>query len=604
MSRIVRVIVLGLAGGIGPIVLLLAPDLVRFIPATIRGYWVEALALFCVVAFANAQRLALTTSEGRKSSEWARVGLKWVDIVADWALRGGLALALGLLCLGLLLAWVPHFLTWPWSRDQETFAVLAQSWDQGILPYRDIRGYNFPGATYIAWVLGKVFGWGNALALHAFDAGCVVILGAALVTWSRRRLYGAIPGLIGYLAFLSFYLNLQYETVAERDWYTAFLVCLGLLLMQAWPGRSTRMVSALAAALALAIRPHAVLFLPALLWEVARGAEASGSGRSGRIRAVAVWCLWYGVFVATAFAPLLVAGIADDLVRGLRIAAYGGPYSKATPANVISAFADQFRSWRTDVPLIVTLLLADWPRTRLSGIARSWSLAWLGVLFYQPLHPVHHFYALLPIFLVSSITWAFAVSWLLSLQRLAPPLLVLAIALLTYEIMPVHPWMCSFDESLRALRPLLRGEIPHEPPIGCRRPYPHYPPRHIHLSRWKSYRELLNYLCSETGPRTRVANVINRFPYDTINGPTGRLSPFLAESGICWMHMVDMDLDPEFALSLIDSADSVVVWDPSQTAAESRLQLKRVIAVVREYYEPAARFGEFEVWRRKSTGGK
>ena len=251
-----------------------------------------------------------------------------------------------------------------------------------------------------------------------------------------------------------------------------------------------------------------------------------------------MWCLWFGVFVAMAFAPLLLAGIADDLVRGLRVAAYGGPYSKATPANAIRAFADQFESWRTDVPLVATLLLAARPRNGLSGMARTWSLAWLGVLFYQPIHPVHHFYLLLPIFLVSSITWAFAVSWLLSLQRLARPLLVLAIALLVYEIMPVRPWMCSFNESLRAVRPLLRGEIPDEPPIGCRRAFPRDPrPRQ---SRWDEYRELSTYIRSETSPRTLVANVLNRFPYETINGPTGRLSPFLAESGICWMRMVDM----------------------------------------------------------------
>ena len=75
-----------------------------------------------------------------------------------------------------MLVWVPHYLTWPWSRDQETFTVLAQSWDQGILPYRDIRAYNFPGATYISWVLGKVFGWGHTVPLYAFDAGCIVLL--------------------------------------------------------------------------------------------------------------------------------------------------------------------------------------------------------------------------------------------------------------------------------------------------------------------------------------------------------------------------------------------------------------------------------------------
>ena len=68
-------------------------------------------------------------------------------------------------------------------------------------------------------------------------------------------------------------------------------------------------------------------------------------------------CLCCTVCVAMAFAPLLLAGIADDLVRGLHIAAYGGAYSKATPVSVSNThFADKFKSWRTDVPLVATLL--------------------------------------------------------------------------------------------------------------------------------------------------------------------------------------------------------------------------------------------------------
>ena len=331
--RIVRVTVLGLSCTLGLIVLVLMPDLVWYVPSRIRDNWALAVAFSCLMAYAIASRLAATEPEGRTLGAWAGAGLKRLDTCTDWVLRRGMALAFGVLCLGLLLVWVPHYLVWPWARDHETFAVLAQSWEEGILPYRDIRAYNFPGAIYIAWVLGKVFGWGHTVPLHAFDAGCVVLLGLVLAVWSRRRLGGAIPGLIGYLAFLAYYLGQPFDIVAQRDWHTALLVCLGLLVMQARPGRSTRLASALAAALALTIRPHAVLFLPALAWEAAQEVDARAPGRFRGIRGVAVWCLWFGIFVAMASAPLLLAGIADDLVRGLRIAAYGGPYSRATAAN-------------------------------------------------------------------------------------------------------------------------------------------------------------------------------------------------------------------------------------------------------------------------------
>ena len=102
-------------------------------------------------------------------------------------------------------------------------------------------------------------------------------------------------------------------------------------------------------------------------------------------------------------------------------------------------FVDQLTSWKTDVPLIATLLAAARPREALSRMAGSWSLALLAAFFYKPIHPLHHPYLNIPIALVSSITWAFAVSWLLSLHRLHRPVLVLAIVLLVYEIMPVRP---------------------------------------------------------------------------------------------------------------------------------------------------------------------
>ena len=50
----------------------------------------------------------------------------------------------------------------------------------GILPYRDIRAYNFPGAIYLFWALGKVAGWGRPWALYAVDAAALLLLGITL----------------------------------------------------------------------------------------------------------------------------------------------------------------------------------------------------------------------------------------------------------------------------------------------------------------------------------------------------------------------------------------------------------------------------------------
>jgi hypothetical protein len=596
MWRIVRVTMACLAGTGGLFVLLVLPVLIQSIPEKIREQWAAALAVTCLIAYAIARLLAAPRFERTRSADRARAGLNRVNRFTDWALDGGLAGGLGLLCAALLLGWIPHYLTWPWSRDPETFTLMAQSWDHGILPYRDIRAFNFPGVIYLDWILGKAFGWGQTVPLYAFDAGCLVLIGLVLVVWSRRTLGGAVPGLIGYLAYLDCYLSLQYDLVAQRDWHTACLLSLSLLLMQGWPGSLTRFISAPAAALAVAMRPHAVLFLPALIWEAAYGVDASGLTSFKRLRIAAIWCFGFCVSLALAFAPLVVAGVADEFVRGLRVTAYGGAHNKATLADAIRAFADQLESWRTSIPLVATLLLATGSHKRLSGIARTWALAWLGVLFYRPIHPVQHFYLVLPVTLISSITWALAVSCLLPSRRIARPILVLAIVLLVYELMPRRPLMCNFEASVQALSPLFRGEIPNVSPVGSMRAFRRVPGE---WTRWNDYREVLLYIQRETSPTTFVANVLCIYPYETINGPTGRLSPFLAESGICWMTQVDLDLDSDFAHALIHCPDSVVVWSPRRFHENATIPLNQVAAAIQQYYEPAARFGMYEVWRRK-----
>jgi hypothetical protein len=115
---------------------------------------------------------------------------------------------------------------------------------------------------------------------------------------------------------------------------------------------------------------------------------------------------------------------------------------------------------------------------------------------------------------------------------------------------------------------------------------------------WEDYRNTLIYLRATTRTTTLVANVLQEPPYPAINGPTGRVSPFLAESGICWMLLVAVDLEPEFASALERANDCVVVWSPEEYRLPSRLRLRRLASVIRARYRPEARFGHIEVWRR------
>jgi hypothetical protein len=598
-SRLWRVVLVGSMGTTALFALLILPDVLRLIwswvPPGLRHWWVEATACALVMACAITRRLASSGADRPDRSTRAGRVLARVDSLATYDLYRMLSILLGVTCGGFLAAWVPHYLTWPYSRDEDTFSVLAMSWDRGILPYRDIRAYNFPGETYLFWVLGKSFGWGRTTPFYVFDAGCVVLLGIVLILWSRRKFGGAVPGLFGYLAFLRFYLSQPFETTGERDWHTALLVCLGLMLSQAWPGRRSRIVSALAMAMAISIRPHAVLFLPALASAIAEHAPASATTWTTMARPVLAWAGWLVVFLVAAFAPLIAAGIADDWIRGLRVAAYGGPYSRVTPAGAMETFLWQFSDWRTDVSLAATLILASGRGGRSNRMARTWLLAWLGALVYRPIHPVPHMYLIHPFFLVASITWALPIDRLLSRRGLAMPVRILAVALLAYEVEPQPPAMCHWLQSARAVRTLFLGEMPATTPMGSVQAFGGAGP----TAGWVTYCSVLTYLRESTRPQTFVANVLNRYPMESLNGPSGRLSPFLAESGICWLDWVKIDLDPEFARQLEATPDSVVVWDPRQRDVSPAMKLERVISVIRRDYEPEARFGHVEVWRRK-----
>ena len=118
-----------------------------------------------VVAFKGAHAFVAARPVDDPAATRARRFLDRLDAGSSRALDGGLVLAVALCATVLLASWVPHYLTWPWCRDEDTFATLALSWDAGIRPYRDIRAYNFPGHIYLHWLIGRVSWLGADRAL-------------------------------------------------------------------------------------------------------------------------------------------------------------------------------------------------------------------------------------------------------------------------------------------------------------------------------------------------------------------------------------------------------------------------------------------------------
>jgi hypothetical protein len=591
--RLARIVGYAALGCLAYAASVVAPPLYALLPWIVRGHpapWITAALL---LLDASARGLARSGKRPR-----LRAVLGWIDNAASWGLRRGLTIGVATACGLILATWGPNYLTWPWFRDIDAFATLAQSWDAGILPYRDIRAYNFPGHIYLCWILGKAFGWGRTPLFYAVDLLLLLALGLGLITSSRRRGDGPLPGLVAWLAVLALMAGQDILVVAQRDGQAAMLTVLAVLVASTTRGRGGRILSALLMALAFTLRPHPVVFAPAVLSAIDEGARLPGEPPRQALRAVVEWLAAFAVFLAAGFAPVVLAGVVPDWLRGLRVVAYGGPYSTVTLADMLAALWDGLTWGPTSVLLVLFLLVAAIGPDRYRREARTWALLLLGALVYKPLHPVPHNYLGLPLVLTSAMALGLPTRWALASVRIDPTARLVLILFLAYLAAPGVPQNCCPDESALAFGPLLRGEEPPLPPTGCDSDFVRNSPAH-RAYRWDDYRAVLGYLRAFTKPTTSVANLLRKFPFPALNGPTGRLSPFRVESGICWNWMIQDDRDADFARDLEHAGDdSVVVWVPDEKP-QPRMSLPKVVEVVRRAYQFETRFGTIEVWRRR-----
>jgi hypothetical protein len=118
---------------------------------------------------------------------------------------------------------------------------------------------------------------------------------------------------------------------------------------------------------------------------------------------------------------------------------------------------------------------------------------------------------------------------------------------------------------------------------------------------WKDYRETLAYLRTQTRADTPVANLLHVVP--ALNGSSGRPTPLPAES-LAWLG-VKPDDEPAFARALERApANTLVVWTPEKGEFADHWshfpEVERLAPLIRRDYEPIARFGDVQVWRRKA----
>lgn len=508
-------------------------------------------------------------------------------------LLGPTVVALGVLQLA---AWIPHYLTWPWWSDHDVFATMALGWERGLLPYRDLASNNFPGTIYLFWLAGRLAGWGRTWAFYALDAGLVVGLGLAMLAWSRARFGRILPGAVGFVAFLGYYLGLDYTQAAQRDWQGPLFAALALATAEAWTGRGGRLASAALAALGFAIRPQTVLLWPAIALAVASAPRPGMLTFASRIRGLAAWGAALAGFVILAFAPLIAAGLMPEFLRGLRAASMGGDYYRVTAGSFLAEMARQL-NLRDGLTAAGTLLLMGAAPGGFRRSSRVWLVALAGVMFYRPLSPCPHAYLDHPRMLVSAFNLAVLSALVLEAGPIGTPasfrlIAVLALLGLGGSLRPifVNPIMAS-----KAPAALRSGREPEIIPPGYREN------REVMLAAaypWPDYREAIAYLREQTGPDTRIANALEGVP--ALTGPAARLPAFPAES-VAWLK-VRPDDEAEFARRLEREPDSVVVWAPSEIGHNRRanrdFHLPLLEPVIRRLYEPEARFGAIEVWRR------
>jgi hypothetical protein len=520
--------------------------------------------------------------------------------VSELLLGAPLSAVLATFCLVMLAGWLPHYLTWPWWIDIDALAAVAQEWNVGILPYRDVAVFNFPGQIELLWLLGTSFGWGRTLPVYAADAALLLMLGMVMSAWSLRSFGRSSPGLVGYIAVLHYYLSLDYALVAQRDWQAPLLVVLGMMLVQAWPSLTASIGSGLLFGLALVIRPHALLFAPAVALVVAMSKSAcpaSGAPagrRQARSRVLLAWTAAACIGVAVGFAPLVVQGLLGDFVRGLRQASQGryGQY----PASPVWTLIVQLSNWRIALGSALALAVALAAPSGVRRLELPWVLMLLLVLVYRPLHPFAHAYLAHPLWLIWSINLAVIAGMVLTAGNRRPWLALGSIGLLLLLASPGVPRFCDMAASLRALGEIGQGIDPVQIPLGAAT---HFAPLDSNSPyTWQQYREVLAYLRLRTGPHTQVANLLRNVPFPGLNGTVGRISPLRTDSGIIWLYQLDIGREADFAHSLEAAEDTVVVWIPGERSFDPRLQIPIIERTVTQFYRPEARLSGIQIWRR------
>lgn len=163
----------------------------------------------------------------------------------------------------LWLAW--RSLGWPLVHDAPIMHYIAWRIADGAVPYRDLFDMNFPGVYVFHLAVVAWLGTGDA-AWRAVDLG-VTALGAGAVA-ALAAPWGRVAALGGASFFAAYHLASGAWNAGQRDFLLCPCLLAGALGVARWAeGGGIRPVALAGVALGagLTIKPHAVVFVAALL---------------------------------------------------------------------------------------------------------------------------------------------------------------------------------------------------------------------------------------------------------------------------------------------------------------------------------------------------
>lgn len=508
--------------------------------------------------------------------------------------------------------WVPEYLVQPLWTDHEHMLIMAQLWNAGEFPWKAMHTYQFPGGMETAWLSARLFGWGEPRGFYATNLAVISLAGFAMTAWARRNLGRRAYGLLGFMALAFVEAAQPFTGVAQRDSQTTWLAMTALLAPAAFPGRFFgSILSAVCLALAVAIRPHALIYFPVVLcgifWNDMRAGNFDLTVIRSRLFAASrtmTFRIWLIVFLAAAaifLSPVLGIRRTPAFLEALKFPlTQPGDYSR----GAFSAWDDVLDDSLTRQRNVMFLLFSGFMMLPASGqpIWRRLAIGQVAifacVVIYRAAHPVDHGYMKLPMQFWTCLGAMTFPAWLATKFWKIPTFTWISMlgGILIASLPPTSLFVSAGDWPA-AMRDLTGNRTLEVSPNGAKFAYPR-PPIEYHYT-WDNWQAARIWLARNTGESTRILNLLSFQPFPAFLGTLGRLPIGRLESFVMLTWFKRYDFDTEIVNSLANApSGSLVIWDNERTNPVHRVQVGESSRYILERFVPAARFGEIEIWRK------